>query len=153
MKPKFEVSETPSHFTIAGYIPGMDQKDINISLGNNQQTITIEGVREPSDHEDSVLRNQLRRKYGGEKVDEISAEFVQDIDATTENQFLLKAGAGRFGKFSETYQLPDYVDTDRIGANYEGGVLNVTIPKLRRYPQRSPFGFPASFANDQDFWW
>jgi len=117
----------------------MDQKDINILIGKNKNTITIEGVREPTEHEDSTLRTQLRKKYG-------------DIDSNAENQLLLKAGAGRFGKFSETYQLPDYVDTDGINAIYEGGILSVNIPKIRRH-SRNPYAYPTSFANDRDFWW
>ncbi|MDR9418888.1 Hsp20/alpha crystallin family protein [Gracilimonas sp.] len=38
----------------------------------------------------------------------------------------------RFGKFSRSLPLPgDIVDHDKIAANYENGVLNVTIPKVK----------------------
>ncbi|WP_020402597.1 Hsp20/alpha crystallin family protein [Gracilimonas tropica] len=38
----------------------------------------------------------------------------------------------RFGKFSRSLPLPgDLVDQDKITANYENGVLNVTIPKVK----------------------
>ena len=34
-----------------------------------------------------------------------------------------------FGRFSRSLQLPEGVDTDRIAASFEKGVLEVTIPK------------------------
>lgn len=38
----------------------------------------------------------------------------------------------RFGQFSRSLPLPgDVVDQDKITANYENGVLNVTIPKVK----------------------
>lgn len=34
-----------------------------------------------------------------------------------------------YGKFERCLALPDYVDTEKIKAKYENGVLTVTIPK------------------------
>lgn len=34
-----------------------------------------------------------------------------------------------FGKYSKSYKLPDYIDSENIGATYKNGVLRVTIPK------------------------
>ena len=46
-----------------------------------------------------------------------------------------------FGRFSRTLQLPDGVDTDRIAAGFENGVLEVTIPKPeQRQPRRIEIG-------------
>jgi len=35
-----------------------------------------------------------------------------------------------FGKFNRTFQLPDNVSADKIGAEFNNGVLNITLPKL-----------------------
>lgn len=35
----------------------------------------------------------------------------------------------RRGSFSRSFTLPDYVDTDRIEADYENGILSVNLPK------------------------
>lgn len=34
-----------------------------------------------------------------------------------------------YGKFERTLSLPDYVDTDKIKAKYENGVLTISLPK------------------------
>lgn len=36
-----------------------------------------------------------------------------------------------FGKFTRSFTLPDSVDAENIDANYEDGVLEVVIPKLK----------------------
>jgi len=124
----------------------MNERDIGITLGKNKKTITIEGVREPSMEEETALRKQIRRRFNAE------------VDPNIEHQMLLKAAAGRFGKFSESYQLPADADPNDINATYEGGVLRVNIPKVVRQPQhpqrkQQQGGFPSNFFNDQDFWW
>lgn len=34
-----------------------------------------------------------------------------------------------YGSFKKSYSLPENVDKDKIGANYENGILKVLIPK------------------------
>jgi HSP20 family protein len=34
-----------------------------------------------------------------------------------------------YGSFKKSYSLPENVDKDKIGANYENGILKVVIPK------------------------
>jgi len=36
----------------------------------------------------------------------------------------------QYGQFSRSFQLPDLLDTDKIEAKYENGVLSLHIPKL-----------------------
>ena len=40
-----------------------------------------------------------------------------------------------FGKFSRSVTLPQSVDSNKVEANYENGVLNLTLPKL---PEAQP---------------
>ena len=50
-----------------------------------------------------------------------------------------------FGRFSRSLQLPEGVDADRIGASFENGVLEVTIPKPEaRQPRRIQIGGGAN---------
>ena len=35
----------------------------------------------------------------------------------------------KYANFKRTFTLPDTVDTGKIEANYENGILNITIPK------------------------
>lgn len=78
---------------------------------------------------------------------------------------VLRASLGRFGRFSETYQLPSSVNVEKIDASYEKGVLKVILPKYQVRPQmrstfNSPFGhftpsghFNDPFVMDQSNWW
>lgn len=36
-----------------------------------------------------------------------------------------------FGNFLRTFQLPDNIDTENINANFENGVLILTLPKMK----------------------
>jgi len=141
--PKMEVSETPRYYLVASYIPGMSEEDISIQISKNKKTLTIEGVRAPTPQEEQILRNTIRKKHPG-------------IGLEVENHLLLKAGSGRWGKFSESYQLPDHTDPESISAKYERGVLRVYVPKVAKQPihrQMHQHQLPHSFANDRDFWW
>jgi len=142
LRPKMEISETPRSYLIASFIPGMKKEDIGIQLGRN--TITVEGVREPTKQEMQQLIRLVRAQ---------AREGIDPVEA------LLHIGAGRYGKFSESYRLPDHVDTENIAASYEAGNLKVIIPKILQQSYHHPFFPPSSrqshpyFRNDEDFWW
>lgn len=70
--------------------------------------------------------------------DEISIRFEDDILTVTAghqvkendqapqytwNEFAYKA------KYERSFQLPETVDSDQIGATHENGILNITLPK------------------------
>ena len=68
------------------------------------------------------------------------------------DQALLRMGAGRYGKFAETYQLPPGVDVDNIKATYQGGVLRAIIP-VPDQPIHPTQKQPFPFFSDNDLWW
>ena len=138
----------------------MKLSDINVKTGPD--TLTIEGVREPTLKEETTMRNQMKDRYKaltGKEFDYVCLDEDEDI-------FLLQMGAGRFGRFQETYKVPPYVDLDKVQSLYQGGRLVVIIPFKKQYtapqirtraPQERagvthPFAGHA-FAEDEDFWW
>ncbi len=46
-----------------------------------------------------------------------------------ENTKLYKSIETKYGKFTRNFTLPENVDTDNIEANYDNGILTITIPK------------------------
>ncbi len=38
----------------------------------------------------------------------------------------------KIGKFARSFNLPDYVDAEKIKADYKNGVLHVTLPKVEK---------------------
>jgi HSP20 family protein len=70
----------------------------------------------------------------------------EDIDISMENKTLIVSGErkleeengrkfhhieSRFGKFSRSLPFPDIIDAEKVSANYENGVLTITVPKLK----------------------
>jgi len=149
LKPKMDISESRDSYIISSYIPGMKKEDIEITMGKNKNTITISGIRLPTEQEIQTLKNNVSNKIQKDP-------FIHP--AEDKDTLLLKAGVGRYGRFEETYELPHSTDVDRIEASYEGGVLRVVIPKIQyrrnpymHHPQRGYH--PNTFMNDRDFWW
>ena len=42
----------------------------------------------------------------------------------------------RYGSFSRSFQLPDNINTDKVEAKYEDGLLNIVIPKDEKKIQK-----------------
>jgi HSP20 family protein len=79
----------------------------------------------PEDVEVSLENNVLT--IGGEKREERQEEG-------TDNRWHLSER--RHGRFSRSFVLPRDVEQDRIHANFEHGVLNVSIPKSEKAKPR-----------------
>jgi len=65
----------------------------------------------------------------------ISVEEKTESEEKTET-FLRKEYS--FGAFSRSFRLPNTVDSDKIEAAYEDGVLHITIPKKEEAKPKEP---------------
>jgi HSP20 family protein len=63
----------------------------------------------------------------------LRGEFKAD-ESVTKEQYLYRER--RYGSFSRTFQLPVRVEGDRAEANFEDGVLTLTIPKAEEVKPR-----------------
>lgn len=93
-QPSVDVSETKDSLEIDVDLPGLDERDIDITLSDD--ILTVRGERKEEKEERG--RNFYRCERG-------------------------------YGTFSRRIVLPFKVDEDRITANFEKGVLHVTLPK------------------------
>ena len=75
-------------------VPGIDEKDIDVSVENN--TLTVHGERKIEKEEKEENYRRVERQYGS---------------------------------FTRTFTLPPTVDTEKVSAIYDKGVLKVTLPK------------------------
>lgn len=120
LNPKFDTDEDFRGYYISTFVPGMKKEDIRITVDKNGSVLTMEGLRLPTKEEESTMRKQLELRLPGELKDTLQEE--------QKTYLLLRMGAGRFGKFSATYQLPSNI-TGEIIPTYESGLLRVEIPK------------------------
>jgi HSP20 family protein len=60
--PRLDVSETKDALVVKAEIPGVEQKDINVSL--QDQTLTIKGEKQQEKEEKDERRHRVERSYG-----------------------------------------------------------------------------------------
>ncbi len=92
--PPTDVYEDENHITLKLEVPGVDEKDLDIRVENNNLIIKGERKLEKEEKEENFRR--LERQYGS---------------------------------FVRTFALPASVDGNNIEANYDKGVLSITMPK------------------------
>src|ERR1051326_3592239 len=92
--PAADVTEDDKAFMITAELPGLDEKNIEVSLSGKQLTLK------------------------GEKR--------QEKEEKDKNCYLSERS---YGSFQRSFPLPDGVDTDKIAATFDKGVLTVTLPK------------------------
>lgn len=92
--PAVDVYEDEHSVTLKIEVPGIDEKDINISLENN--VLTVHGERKIEKEEKEENYRRVERQYGS---------------------------------FTRTFTLPTTVDSENVAANYDKGVLKISLPK------------------------
>lgn len=91
---RFDVAESDNGIEITAELPGLDEKDVEISLSDDLMTIR-----------------------GEKKVEEEKQE--QDYYLSERH----------YGSFMRSFRVPDSVNQDQIKANFDKGVLTITMPK------------------------
>jgi len=97
--PKIDVFENDDAYFVKVDIPGIDQKDIQLSVSNN--VLTLKGKREHKSGEEEGKKKGKRYQR--------------------EERF--------YGTFHRTVPFPMPVEADNIDAKLKDGVLYVTLPK------------------------
>nr|AAC79726.1 small heat shock protein [Thermotoga maritima] len=92
--PDMDVFETDDEVVIEVEIPGIDRKDVQITV------------------EENILK--------------ISGEKKLEREQKGKNYYYVERSAG---KFERAIRLPDYVDVEKIKAEYKNGVLTIRVPK------------------------
>jgi HSP20 family protein len=95
--PPADISETKDRVFIKAELPGIEEKDIELTLLGNMMTIRGE------------------KKHEKEEKDE--------------NHYI---GDRYYGSFRRTFQLPADIDPDKAEANFDKGVLKVSVPKVEK---------------------
>ncbi len=106
LAPHMDVSETGKDVRIQAELPGVSEKDIEVSLSDDVLTIRAE------------KRQERREERHGTHFSERS-----------------------YGTFQRSLRLPFPVSQDQVQANFENGVLSVTLPKAQ--PQERSHRIPV----------
>jgi HSP20 family protein len=107
--------EQGGNILTASWVPATDVSEDANSI---QITMELAGVN-PEDVRISLENNVLTIRGEKRQEDEENDERVHRIERI-------------YGMFERTFVLPNTMDPDRIEAQYENGVLTVSIPKAER---------------------
>jgi HSP20 family protein len=106
--PTIDVSETDKEIEVTVDLPGLERKDVEISLENDVLTIR------------------------GEKKIESKSEDKDGKDDKDGKQKTYHVSERSYGVFYRVIQLPPGIDPAKVQATMSKGVLKVTIPKPAR---------------------
>ncbi len=95
--PAVEVSENDEALTITAELPGIEEKNLKLTIENNVLTIAGEKEQETTDAPPTKAYYVKERFYGA---------------------------------FQRSFSLPRTVDVEHVNAEFDKGVLTVTLPKL-----------------------
>jgi HSP20 family protein len=94
MSPSIDVRENGKEIIIEAELPGLEEKDVDLSFRDG--VITIKGEKRSEREEKKDDYHLTERSYGS---------------------------------FQRSFRLPDTVEVDKATANFDKGVLKVTLPK------------------------
>ena len=109
-RPAVDIHEDENAYLIDAEVPGVDPKDIEVTL--EKGVLTLKGERRYEHEKKAEDANQQER--GGDQTRYIERSY---------------------GRFVRRFSLPDTADEDSVEARAENGVLKLTIPKK---PQSQP---------------
>jgi HSP20 family protein len=92
--PSIDVRESDKGFVVEAELPGMDEKDVSVTLNNG--VLTLKGEKKSESEEKG------------------------------ESYHVMERG---FGSFQRVFDLGDAVDSDKVDASFEKGILKVTLEK------------------------
>ncbi|CEG67561.1 hypothetical protein RMATCC62417_03971 [Rhizopus microsporus] len=119
--PATDMVETPESFELQAELPGYDKKDIQIELADSR-TLVLSGTMNRQ-HEASS--NQEQQQQQQQQV-EGSSETAVSKETNTPQWWVNERVTG---SFQRSFSFPVPIKADGIKANYENGVLKVTVPK------------------------
>ena len=99
--PAVEITEDDKAYKIAAELPGLDEKDVDVSLSGDVL----------------VLKGEKR----------------QETEEKGKNTYVCERS---YGSFQRAFSLPDGIDRNKIGADFNKGVLTVTLPKSAETQQQ-----------------
>jgi HSP20 family protein len=100
--PKVDVIERDDEVVVKAELPGVEKKDLDVSVTENSVTIKGSTSHEEKEEKGDFYRCEISR-----------------------------------GAYSRTVSLPSYVDADKAKATFKDGILELTLPKVKKSKRRT----------------
>ncbi len=99
--PSVDISETEDKILVKAELPGLDAKDVNVSISGD--LLTVKGEKRREEEEKDEHHHYVERYVG---------------------------------TFQRSFRLPVSIQTDKIEAKFDKGVLKITLPKVEEAKKR-----------------
>jgi len=139
--PKFDVKETKDAYELHGELPGVEQKDIEITWQDGN-TLSVSGrVEHRSERKQGFVEGE-ENKTKQPTVEDENTEGKEDTAVTTtgskevqkkpEEEARYWITERSVGEFHRSFSFPSPVDHDNVKASLKNGVLTLLVPKASR---------------------
>ncbi|KAG9016370.1 hypothetical protein FRB90_003079 [Tulasnella sp. 427] len=135
-----ELKEEGNSYVIEAELPGVKKENLDVSVGENGRSITIEGkvVARSADSQAPAQADAGVAKAAVESSGEATQSSVEGSSSTAlsqpqDNGAVAASGNRQWetrSSFSRTIWLPERVDSTKVSGKLEDGVLRLEIPKM-----------------------
>ena len=138
LRPAVDVAEEGNSYVIEAELPGVRKEDINVEIGDNGRSVTIEGkiVRRSGQQEQPVVEmptnGQAQEGEQPARNGLIRTKFLTTLPfpASSEStKISVERESTGHTTFTRSITLPSQVDANKVSAKLADGVLTLTIPK------------------------
>jgi HSP20 family protein len=156
--PAVNIQESDTNFQIEVAAPGLRKEDFRINVEHNMLTISAQqetrnestptGQSGPENQNASMVsvsgqtgdqvKQSEKNKKGESKSEGQSMTQTQSTSVQQGNRQPQRYTRREFSysSFERSFTLPETVDPDKISANYQNGLLIVTVPKREKQQTR-----------------
>ncbi|KAG2070361.1 HSP20-like chaperone [Suillus decipiens] len=121
LRPPVDVTEEGDKYVIEADLPGVKKENVDIRIGDAGRSVTIQGKtssRQP-DGESETTASASENSIEGKAV----AKTMPGTQLATERQYPGSA------TFVRTVWLPRPIDSSKVSAKLQDGILTMTVPK------------------------
>ncbi|KAI5296156.1 hypothetical protein KEM52_005406 [Ascosphaera acerosa] len=138
--PRFDVRESKDAYHLDGELPGLAQKDVELSF-SDPHTLLVKGKvvceyqssnQEKEPPKSAAIANATEEDALGQqpqKVVQRSATSTSVAKTQDKPEFKYWVSERSSGSFHRTFNFPVRVDPDHVRASLKDGILSVTVPK------------------------
>ncbi|HEU5422383.1 MAG TPA: Hsp20/alpha crystallin family protein [Nitrolancea sp.] len=138
-----DVRETNDDYVVKAVLPGVKPNEVHVQVKGDTLTISGEtkeeeeqgpGQQQPGQQGQSQSQGQTQQTQS-QQTQAHGQQGQQPGQQAQRGQWLVRER--RFGRFQRTVTLPTPVQADQAKANFEHGVLTITLPKSQEARARS----------------
>jgi len=128
---EFKAYEQGHCYVVEATVPEFEIKDLNLRMNSDGSRLIVEGVRLPTSTQNSMMQREVASRLG-HFARRCPDRFIHLGGAPAlSQQAFIDVGQGHFGRFCQTFSVPDDVVVAQIEALYHDGNVKVILPKRR----------------------